>query len=732
LSALELHGLDNGDARALLQSAVRFSLDERVRDRIVAETRGNPLALLELPRGLTATELAVGFGLPETHALTGRIEQGFVRRLQALPEETRRLLLMAAAEPVGDPVLLWRAAERVGVEPRAVEDAELEGLVAVGERVIFRHPLVRSAIYGSATTEDRRAVHVALAEATDRDADPDRWAWHLAAAAAGPDEHVAVELERSAGRAQARGGMAAAAAFLQRAVVLTQDPGRRAERALSAAQKSLQAGAFDEALRLVATAEVEPLDESQRARVALLRGHVAFASGSEDAPSLLLKAATRLEPFDMAVARETYLNAWGAASLTAYLDQGGPLMTISRSIRALPPPLDGRGALDLLLDALGRLAVDGYAAAAPTFRLATTALAHIPVEDVLKWGWASASASMAIWDDEGMCLISARQVDLVREAGQLAQLPIHLSVLAYARASIGDLPGAASLVAEVDNVTAATGSQIAPYALLKLRALQGRETEASAPIANAIEQGFPYGYLAAAALYNGLARYEEAASAARQAAEASFDPWAPRWALPELVEAAARAGDRALACDALDRLTAATHSAGTDWALGLEARCRALVTEGADADGLYRAAIERLGRTVVRPELARAHLLYGEWLRRGNRRADARAQLAVAHELFTSIGMEAFAERARRELVATGGRVRKRTVETTDELTAQEWQVALLARDGMSNSDIGARLFLSQHTIAYHLRKVFSKLGISSRRELAAALPSSESELAPA
>jgi DNA-binding CsgD family transcriptional regulator len=304
--------------------------------------------------------------------------------------------------------------------------------------------------------------------------------------------------------------------------------------------------------------------------------------------------------------------------------------------------------------------------------------------------------------------------------------------LAYARASIGDLPGAASLVAEVDNVTAATGSQIAPYALLKLRALQGREAEASEPIANAIEQGFPYGYLAAAALYNGLARYEEAASAARQAAEASFDPWAPRWALPELVEAAARMGDSGLACDALDRLAAATQPAGTDWALGLEARCRALVTEGADADGLYRAAIERLGRTVVRPELARAHLLYGERLRRGNRRVDARAELTAAHELFTSIGMEAFAERARRELVAAGGRVHKRTVETTDELTAQERQVALLARDGMSNSDIGARLFLSQHTVAYHLRKVFAKLGISSRRELAAALPSSESELAPA
>jgi DNA-binding CsgD family transcriptional regulator len=732
LSELELHGLVIDDARALLQSAVRFSLDERVRERIVAETRGNPLALLELPRGLTATELAGGFGLPETHALTGRIEQSFVRRLQALPEETRRLLLVAAAEPVGDPVLLWRAAEHLGIEPRAVEDAELEGLVAVGERVIFRHPLVRSAIYGSATTEDRRAVHVALAEATDRDADPDRWAWHLAAAAAGPDEHVAVELERSAGRAQARGGMAAAAAFLQRAVVLTQDPGRRAERALSAAQKSLQAGAFDGALRLVATAEVEPLDESQRARVALLRGHVAFASGSEDAPSLLLKAATGLEPFDMAVARETYLNAWGAAGLTAHLDRGGSLTAISRAIRALPSPVGDRAALDLLLDGLGLLAVDGYAAAVPMFRRAATVLAHIPVEDVLRWGWASATASMAIWDDEGMRAISVRQVDLVRDAGELAQLPIHLSVLAYSMASTGDFPGAAALLAELDNVTAATGTHIAPYALLKLRALQGRETEASAPIAGAAEKGFPHAYLAAAVLQNGLARYEEAAYASRKAAEATFEPWACMWALPELVEAAARAGDRGLACDALDRLTAATHSAGTDWALGLEARCRALVSEGADADGLYRAAIERLGRTVVRPELARAHLLYGEWLRRGNRRADARAQLAVAHELFTSIGMEAFAERTRRELVATGGRVRKRTVETTDELTAQEWQVALLARDGMSNSDIGARLFLSQHTVAYHLRKVFSKLGISSRRELAAALPSSESELAPA
>jgi DNA-binding CsgD family transcriptional regulator len=397
-------------------------------------------------------------------------------------------------------------------------------------------------------------------------------------------------------------------------------------------------------------------------------------------------------------------------------------MAVSRSIRALPPPVGDRGALDLLLDGLGLLATDGLAAATPTFRRAATVLAHIPVEDVLKWGWASASASMAIWDDDGMRVISERQVDLVRDAGAMAQLPVHLSVLAHSRASLGDFAGAASLIAEVDNVTAATGSQIAPYALVKLRGLQGREREASGPIASAIEQGFPHAHLAAAVLYNGLGRYEEAARSARHAAEAGFEPWAHTWALPELVEAAARAGDRALACDALDRLAAATQPAATDWALGSEARCRALVTEGAGAEGLYREAIERLGRTLVRPELARSHLLYGEWLR-ANRKADARSELHTAYDQFTSIGMEAFAERARRELAATGETLRKRAVETRDELTPQEQQIARFARDGMSNSEIGARLFLSHRTVEWHLGKVFTKLGISSRRELAAALP---------
>jgi hypothetical protein len=460
VSELEVHGMRNGDARALLSSAVQFKLDEGIRDRIIAETRGNPLALLELPRGFTATQLQGGFGVPSAQALTGQIEQSFVRRLEALPDDARRLLLVAAAEPVGDPLLLWRACERLWIRPESAEAAEAGGLLAIGERVTFRHPLVRSAVYRSAAVEDRRAVHLALAEATDRDADPDRRAWHLAAAAAGPDEQVASELERSAGRAQARGGLAAAAAFLRRAVALTKDPTGRADRALSAAQACFQAGAFDAALGLVATAEVGPLDEFQRARADMLRGHVAYTSflGS-DTPPLLLKAATRLEPFDLELARENYLTAWVAASIAGQEDV---FLEVCRAVRALPPPPGAPRPLDLLLDGLTLLTTEGHAVATPTLQRAVLAVADIPVEDVLRWGWVAAGASTAVWDFEGFHAICARQVQVVRDAGALAALPIHLSYLGIATAWTGDFAGAASIVAELDSVVAATGSRFPP------------------------------------------------------------------------------------------------------------------------------------------------------------------------------------------------------------------------------------------------------------------------------
>jgi DNA-binding CsgD family transcriptional regulator len=732
LPELVVEGLGEADARALLEAALTGPLDTPVRDRIVAEARGNPLALLELPRGLTPAELAGGFALPGALPLSGRIEASFRRRLEALPEETRSLLLVAAAEPVGDPVLVWRAAERLGIGTQAATPAAEADLLDVGARVRFRHPLVRSAAYRSASLQERQDLHRALAEATDPKLDPDRRAWHRAHAAPGPDEEVASELERSAGRAQARGGLAAAAAFLQRSVALTRDPARRTERALTAAQVNLQAGAFDAALGLLATAETGALDEFQRARVDLLRAHVAFISflGS-DAPALLLNAARRLEPFDLQLARDTYLTAWGATLVAANVAGEDVLLEICRAVRALPPPPGAPRPLDLLLDGLALLTTEGHAAATPTLQRAAKALADIPVDDVLLWGWIASSASALLWDIDGMRASAAREVRLLRDAGALAALPSSLSNLGIATAWMGDFAGAASLIAEADSVEAATGSRQAPYALLRLLALQGREAEATATIASAIELAAPGGqgmaaawaHWAAAVLYNGLARYEAAASAARQA---TADPrnWWSMWVLPELVEAAVRAGEAELARDALERLAETTQPCGTDFALGIEARSRALLSDGAGADELYPEAIDRLSRTQLRPELARAHLLYGERLRREGRRIDARDQLRTAHAMFAAIGMEAFAERARRELLATGERVRKRTVETSAELTAQEALIARLARDGLSNPEIGARLFLSARTVKYHLGKVFTKLDINSRAQLHRALPS--------
>ena len=730
LPELEVDGLRDDDARALLDSALAGPLDARVRDLIVAETRGNPLALLELPRGLTPAELAGGFGLPGAAPLAGRIEDSFARQLGELPEQTGRLMLVAAADPSGDRALVWRTARRLGIPVQAAGPAVEAGLVEFGAPVRFRHPLARSATYRSASVSDRQQVHAALAEATDPQADPDRRAWHRAQAAAGPDEEVAAELERSAGRAQARGGMAAAAAFLERSVLLTADPARYAERILAAAQVNMQAGAFGKGLELLETAEAGPLDEFQHARADLLRGHVAFASGlGSDAPPLLLRAAGRLEPFDLDLARETYLTAWTAAEWAGSAVQD-VLLEICRAVLALPPTPGDPRPLDLLINGLALLTIDGHAAATPTLQRAADVLADIPVEDVLRWGWIATAASALLWDVEGMDAISARHVQLARDAGALGQLPTSLAQLGITRPWMGDFVGTASVIAESDSVAAATGSPIAPYTLLRLLALQGREAEASAAIASAIELAVASGqamaaawaHWAAAVLYNGLARYEEAASAARQATSNALNPWMRMWAMPELVEAAARTGDARLARDALERLAETTRPCRNDVALGIEARCRGLLSHGADADGLYREAIDRLSRTRLRPELARAHLLYGEWLRRNRRRTDARAQLRTAHDMFDAMGMAAFASRAGRELRATGETVHKRTVMAPSTLTAQEAHIARLARDGHTNPEIGAQLFLSARTVEWHLRKIFTKLGVGSRRELRAAL----------
>ncbi len=739
LPELSLEGLDEPDARALLSRAVPGRLDDRVRDRIIAETGGNPLALVELSQRMTAGERAGGFAPAAGGDLPVQLERRYVERVAGLPDATQRLLLLAAADALGDASLLWRAAERLSIDPTAVAPATEAGLLQIDDRVRFHHPLVRSAVYRAASDDERRRVHEVLAEVSDLELDADRRAWHLALAAAGPDEAVAAELERAAGRAQSRGGLAASAALLERATALSPDATLQAGRALAAAEASFQAGAFDAVARLLAIAEAGPLDGFQSARAALLRGSAAVVSsyGNEAAP-LLLEAARRLEPFDLSLARRAYLTAWSGAIAAHHLGGADVLREIGRAVRALPPLSPDPHPLDLVLEGFALLITDGHAVAMPILQRAAKVVLQLPVEDVVRWGWQVGGVRSAIWDDEAIAVYE-RQARLVRDAGALGELPIHLQSFALERAWLGDLPGARRLMAESESISTSIGNQVPPFALLRILALEGREAEASPLIVAVVQRGTTRGqgiavmvaHWAAAVLYNGLGRYEEAASAAREVVTNGILPWLTMWARFELVEAAAHIGDTELARDALAGLAVTTQPAGTDFALGIEARSRALLADGDAAEALYREAIERFSRTRRRPELARSHLVYGEWLHSEGRIGEARERLRTAEEMFTEIGMEAFAERASRELVASGAKLRKRPFEGREELTPQERQIAQLARDGLTNAEIGGQVFLSPRTVEWHLHKVFAKLGIESRSGLYAALPPPERQRAP-
>ncbi len=732
LPELVVEGLAASDARSLLESVLTGRagpLDARVWDRLIADTHGNPLALLELTRGLTPAQLTGGFGVHGAVPLDGRIEESFRRQLEALPAQTRRLLQLAAADPSGDPVLVWRAAGRLAIGAGAAGPAVEAGLAEFGARVRFRHPLVRSAAYRSASAQERQELHGALAEATDPAADPDRRAWHRAEAAPGPDEQVAAELEQCAGRAQRRGGLAAAAAFLERSAGLTLDPARRAQRALAAAQARYQAGALDAALGLLAMAQAGPLNELQRARGDLLRAEVAFASShGRDAPPLMLSAAKQLEALDVGLARETYLEAFTAALFVGRLSPA--VGDVAKAVRMAPAPPGPARAPDLLLDGLALLVTEGYAAGTPALRRALLAFRgqDITAQEGLSWLWLAGLAAMAVWDDETWHILTSRHVKLARDVGALSELPLAIRWRILLHTHAGELEQGAALIAEAQAVADAIGSQLGPHGALGVAAWRGREAEATELIQATMDDVTSRGegrgvtsQYAAALLYNGLGHYDKALAAAELVCEYD-DIGVLGWSLTELVEAAVRSGQPARASDALQRLSETTRASGTDWALGAEARSRALLSEGETAENYYREAIERLGRTRMRPAVARAHLLYGEWLRRENRRQNARAELRIAHGLFTTMGIEAFAERARRELLAAGDTVRKPTVETVTELTAQEAYIARLAVDGRTNAEIGAQLFLSTRTVEWHLGKVYTKLGVGSRRELPRAL----------
>jgi len=639
--------------------------------------------------------------------------------------------------------LLWRAAERLGIGPEAAAPAEAAGLVEIGTRVRFRHPLLRSAAYGSALAPERREVHRALADATDARLDPDRRAWHRARAAARPDEAVAGELERSAGRAQARGGLSAAAAFLKRAAELTPDPARRVERSLAAAQAKLDVADAASASDLLAAAELGPVDDLQRARLQRLGAQIVFASQrGRDAPPLLLEAARQLDPLDAAMARETYLEAMASAMFAGRLGTGPDEREVAKAVReSNRAPADGAagasGAAGRLLGALVTRFTEGYAASVGPLSRALRAFDGPDGGGAdRRWLWLACRLAQDLWDDELWHALATRGVRLARETGALNLLPNALNYLAALNVHSGAFATAAALVDEVDSITQATGIPPLKYAAVMLAAARGDQAQTLALLdwgrRNSTERGEGSAIGAAcwltALLHNGHGQYGEALAEARQACEHE-DVMYYGWALVELVEAAVRDGQRPEAAAALGRLSERTQASGTEWALGVEARCRGLLT---DDEALYRESVERLTRSRAAFELARSRLLYGEWLRRENRRVDAREQLRAAHELFGRMGAGAFAERARRELSATGETVRKRTVETLGDLTTQEAQVARLAAQGHTNPEIAAVLFISPRTVEYHLHKVFPKLGISSRRELRRALPGAEDAAVPA
>ncbi|OBF13674.1 LuxR family transcriptional regulator [Mycobacterium sp. ACS4331] len=744
LPELPIRGLSDADARNLLDRAMIGVIDPSVRDRIVAETRGNPLALLEAPHTYSAAELASGFGPLGSPASPNRIEESYVRRIEALPAATRRLLLLAAAEPVGDSALFLRAAALLDIAVDALSPAESAGVIEFGPRMRFHHPLMRSAAYRAADVADRRAIHAALAAATDASADPDRRAWHAANSVAGSDDSVAAELEASAARAQRRGGIAAAATFLERAAVLTADQDLRGSRALAAAEAKRDAAALASAYEMLAIAESCPLSALQRGRVARLRAQMEFVgsrSGVGGAPSvgdtagMLLESAKQLEDVDPLAARESYLEAFAALMYAGRLGEPAGLRNAAEAARsALAHTSELPRAVDVLFRGMIERITGGARGGSDHLRTALDAMVELAETEpgqTLRWMVPAfpilqESAAHELWDENVVDLLSAAIVKRARETGALAGLPQALVYRAGLHLLLGELSTATTLIAEADAITRATApSGPVRYHSLVITAWRGAAGEAVQLIDAASADGAARGEgrllglsgYATAVLYNGLGRYEEAFAAARAVCEYE-DLGFYSWALHELVDSAAHIGERDAAQRAIEDIEERAGASGTPWGLGAMASARALLADNDDADLLFTEALDHLCRSRVVVHQARTHLAYGEWLRRVNRRGDARRHLNEAHEKFTRMGAQAYADRARRELIAVGDRVRKKPLATGDHLTAQEAQIARLAADGLTNQEIGAQLFISVHTVEWHLRKVFVKLGITSRRAL--------------
>lgn len=730
LPELELQGLDEADARAMLSAMVPGRIDEHVRENILAESGGNPLALLELHKALKPAELAGGYGLTAASSRVSRIVSSFERRLNELPSQTTRLLLIAAAEPAGRSDWLWAAAERLGVDRSAAEPAEQAGLISIDQGIRFRHPLIRSAVYRGAAVSERRRVHAALAESIDGSAVDDHRAWHRAHAAPKPDEQLAVDLLHSSLRASARGGVAAAAAFLAYAADLTPDSATRALRRLDAASAKLDAGAPAAASELMVAAAADSDAEIVRARIALLRAKLAFAiNRGRDAPPLLVTAAEQLRGLDPALASETYLEALMASLIVGRLatDQDNSARAVAETARTASATTGSSRAVDLMLDGLIVRLTDGPVAATP---LLTRALSVFLREDEAgtadpRWHDISHRVSLDLFDWVASNRLAAHQVEQLRAAGESTVLPAVLYQSAGLRITCGRFDEAAALIEEAEVLVAATGAPPLSSIRCYLAAYRGQEKLCRKLANSAIDEATARGegaevtvaLYSKAVLHNGLGQYPEALEACRSLARFD-DVGVSGYVLVEMIEAATRCGQQQIAAEALERFNERASASPTETALGLAHRSAALVKgDSLSAETEYLSAITHLESSVV-VQLARAHLVYGEWLRRVRRKRDARLQLRTAYDMFTEMGVGGFAERARRELKVAGDTVHAQSTSTVVMLTAQEGLIARLARDGYTSAEIAGQLFLSPRTVEWHLGRIFAKLGVTSRREL--------------
>jgi DNA-binding CsgD family transcriptional regulator len=728
LGSRQVVGLSDDDAGKLLDTAVW--LEAGVRARLVAGMAGNPLALLSVAKELSSDQLQGAAPLPDPLPLGERLEGSLLRRVRSLPVDTQALLLLVAAEPGGDAELLWRAADGLELGSEALRPVEGQGLLDIGPEIGFRHPFLQRVLLAAATVDERRQVHLALAEAADPDSEPDRRAWHRAASASGPDETLASDLEQSAPAARQRGGYAAAAALLRRAAEVTPDGKARAQRLLGAAEAELAAGAAPGAEALLAELDLERPDKQERARAERLRARLEFAVGSgRDSSAALLETARSLAPRNVRLARDTYLDALEFALWAGRLGTNGSALETARAASAAPPLLPGSKATapDLLLDGFAAVLTEGHTAGAPLLRRAIEAVLK---ERQMRWTGLAFVAAFEVWDDEALHRVAARRIELARRAGALTVLPHALTQLGVYEVVVGRLGAAEALIVEAREIaTAARMSGVigsAELGMLLVSAWRGEATTrplAAATTRDANARGLgafvSCAQLALAILELGLGHYEAALSAAHAA---SLDPAIATRTLPELVEAAARSGDSEVTAAAVKRLAETVLPSGTEWGLGVLATSRALASENGDAETLYLEGIDRLGRCRARPQLARAKLVYGEWLRRQRRRRDAREQLRAAYEMLASMGLGGFAERARIELLATGERARHRPAQSDEPLTPHELRIADLVAEGASNVEIAEQLFISPKTVEYHLHKIFRKLGISSRTQVARAL----------